>query len=457
MRTAWFPLGFLCLCLALPSFAVERRYFVAAEDVTWDYAPSGLDLVEGKPIPPPWLKQTKWQKTRYIEYTDATFTVRKPQPEWLGIMGPIFRAEVGDTIVVDFLNRSNMAHSIHPHGLRYDKDSEGAHYFPAGKGSLIGPNARFTYHWIADESSGPGRGELSSKVWWYHSHTAGPMEINAGLVGAIVVTAKGKAKPDGSPKDVDREFISAFQIFDELRGRDAGMFHAINGYVFGNLPGYVMKKGEKVRWYVMGIGNEKDLHTPHWHGEVVSDLARHMDVVDLLPASTLTVDMVADNVGVWMFHCHVADHMEAGMMSTFTIYEPPKQTCPIQFVAGQFWTPDQYSVTVKNTSGKPIKGWVLTSEHFLAPLYLHHPFDADWEAAGAIPPGGEQTLQRKAYQQGGDKILGWALFPRKIVYADGTSWTQQQHGECFQVYWRDKNHPATVVLPPALADVSQED
>ncbi len=72
-------------------------------------------------------------------------------------------------------------------------------------------------------------------------------------------------------------------IFDELRGQDAGLFHAINGYVFGNLPGLVMKKGEKVRWYVMAMGNEKDLHTPHWHGLTVSDPLRHMDVVELLP------------------------------------------------------------------------------------------------------------------------------------------------------------------------------
>ena len=27
-----------------------------------------------------------------------------------------------------------------------------------------------------------------------------------------------------------------------------------------------MKRGERVRWYVMGMGTEVDLHTPHWHG-----------------------------------------------------------------------------------------------------------------------------------------------------------------------------------------------
>ena len=27
-----------------------------------------------------------------------------------------------------------------------------------------------------------------------------------------------------------------------------------------------MRQGERVRWYVMGMGTEVDLHTPHWHG-----------------------------------------------------------------------------------------------------------------------------------------------------------------------------------------------
>jgi FtsP/CotA-like multicopper oxidase with cupredoxin domain len=30
-------------------------------------------------------------------------------------------------------------------------------------------------------------------------------------------------------------------------------------------------------------------------------------------------DMVAHNPGVWMLHCHVNDHMTAGMYTTYTI------------------------------------------------------------------------------------------------------------------------------------------
>ena len=81
----------------------------------------------------------------------------------------------------------------------------------------------------------------------------------------------------------------------------------------------MMEAGQRVRWYLLGMGNEMDLHTAHWHGKTVSVRGRRTDVIELLPGSMATVDMVADNPGTWLFHCHVADHMEAGMFTTFTV------------------------------------------------------------------------------------------------------------------------------------------
>ena len=86
----WFVFFSASSCLA-----ATRHYYIAAEDVTWNYAPSGHDLLTATPIRQPWTK-LQWAKTRFLEYTDATFTTPKPQPEWLGILGPIIRAEVGD-------------------------------------------------------------------------------------------------------------------------------------------------------------------------------------------------------------------------------------------------------------------------------------------------------------------------------------------------------------------------
>lgn len=299
--------------------ATNRHYYIQAEDVTWDFAPTGQNVVHHGPIPAPYL--TAWPKVRYIEYTDGTFTTRKPQPSWLGILGPIIRAEVGDTVFVHFRNRSTKgSFGMHPHGFRYDKDNEGAHYLPnPGAGATIPPGGSFTYRWYADEKSSPGPADPSSLVWWYHSHITEYQETNLGLLGPIIITRRGNARPDGSPKDVDREFITAFVIFNQAEGEERGQMHSINGYIYGNLRGLEMIEGEKVRWYLLGMGNEVDLHTAHFHGTTVLYRQGRTDSVELLPGSMATVDMIADNPGTWMFHCHVADHIKAGMLTTYTV------------------------------------------------------------------------------------------------------------------------------------------
>jgi FtsP/CotA-like multicopper oxidase with cupredoxin domain len=95
--------------------------------------------------------------------------------------------------------------------------------------------------------------------------------------------------------------------------------HSINGFIFGNLRGLTMNNGQRVRWYMLGMGNEVDLHSPHWHGKVLRYQQRNTDVIELLPGSMATADMLADNRGTWMLHCHVADHIDAGMLTTYTI------------------------------------------------------------------------------------------------------------------------------------------
>jgi len=315
-------LAFLCVADAGLWAQKTRHYYIQAEDVIWDFAPSNQNLVHGGAIPEPWTNSHVFPMVRYIQYTDASFSAPKPQPSWLGILGPIIRAEVGDEVVVLFRNRAFKAggnYGMHPHGFRYTKDNEGAHYIPAGAGAEVPPGAQFEYHWFADEDSGPGLGDPSSLVWWYHSHVNEPQETNLGLLGPIIITRRGMARADGSPRDVNREFVTAFFIFNELNGEEPGLMHSINGYIFGNLRGLEMNNGDKVRWYLLGMGNEVDLHTPHWHGKTVKVGLHRTDVVELLPASMVTADMRADNPGTWMFHCHVADHIEAGMMTTYTI------------------------------------------------------------------------------------------------------------------------------------------
>ena len=80
-----------------------------------------------------------------------------------------------------------------------------------------------------------------------------------------------------------------------------------------------MEKGQRVRWYVIDVGNGFDFHTPHWHGNTVLWSGQRTDVISLMPAQMTTVEMVPDGAGIWLFHCHVADHMDAGMSAYYQV------------------------------------------------------------------------------------------------------------------------------------------
>lgn len=363
-----------CRALPTPDFSSGkvRVYYVAADEVEWNYAPDGVNKMMGMKFsgyPNVFVEQGPhriglvYRKAIYREYTDDTFSKLKPRsPEWehAGILGPILRAEVGDTIRVVFKNNGTEPASMHSHGVFYNKASEGASYDDGTSGDDkadddVLPGKTHVYIWEVPERAGPGPGDPSSLVWLYHSH--GNKALESGLVGAIIVTARGMAGPDGKPKDVDREFVNLYMIFDENTswyldhniqtytsdpkgvkkdefipldadgnlaaagsGFAASNFKAtINGYIFANGPMMTMKKGERVRWYLLTMGEGVNFHTPHWHGNVVLDHGKRTDVLFLGPAQMETVDMVPDNIGIWLYHCHVEEHMDIGMVTRYKV------------------------------------------------------------------------------------------------------------------------------------------
>ena len=369
-----------------PDPAKVRHYYIAAEPVQWDFMPLGSDPICGMTPAPNIRAAHTSRKARYFQYTDATFSKRVPQSPQLGILGPVLRGVVGEYIEITFLNRTALTLSMHPHGVKYDKDSEGSYYGNQiqsnvpdkgnhpGLGSAIGPSGKFTYVWYCDAESGPLPTEPSSKGWLYHSHVSGEGEINLGLEGMLIVTDAKRARADGTPNDVDREMPALFMIFNEsqtdpeayerlsgapgqsasnllsslpgfpgqkstsaganasLAAREEGERYAINGMIYGNLSGFEMNEGERVRWYLFALGSESDLHTPHWHGlRVIDEGIRRTDTVELLPASMKVADMVPDNPGDWLFHCHVSEHMAGGMFARVTVFpksKPAASTAP---------------------------------------------------------------------------------------------------------------------------------
>lgn len=368
-RTPLFFLVFLCLVCGAQTHSMAtpaagdanapgrvRTYYIAADEVMWDYVPTKptfLPRGEQDLAVIPRAKSSKYLKILYREYTAGDFKTLKPRPpEWehLGVLGPLLRAEVGDTLHVVFKNNSRMPATMHPHGLFYDKASEGAYYGEdpnhppdlSHKANVVLRGEVVTYTWTVPERAGPGAGDPSSILWMYHSHYSESRDMNAGLVGPIIISRKGTTQADGTPKDVDREFVVAFSVFQEnISGlfmwnivheqkygpeviRDPGFtktleYFTMNGYTRGTMPLLTMKNGERVRWYMFANGNEDDVHAPHWHGQIVTYMGMHTDTLNLGPMGMIVADMVADNPGTWLFHCHVNDHLDGGMYSLFRV------------------------------------------------------------------------------------------------------------------------------------------
>lgn len=363
-----------------------RTYYVAADEVEWDYAPLGIDMMTGQPFegtsaaytqPGPNRIGRLYRKAIYREYTDETFAARKPRPpqdEYLGLLGPILRAEVGDTVKVVFRNNASR-----PYSLTMPDDIFRARH-AVGDGSLVEaegvvtqglpedtvqPGATATLEWTVPELAGPEQGGPSSAVWMYRSRVNEAKDVPAGLLGAIIVTRRGEANADGTPRDVDREIVALFNVFNEnlswyvqqniearispadqktLNTKEAnfsdpdGHFtfagtgfaetnykFSINGYLFGDGPMMTVTQGQRVRWYLLNKGDVGALnfHTPHWHGNTVLSMGTRRDTIFLLPLSAEIADMVADAPGIWLMHCHIDDHMEAGMMARYEVLPAP--------------------------------------------------------------------------------------------------------------------------------------
>jgi FtsP/CotA-like multicopper oxidase with cupredoxin domain len=357
----------IALLPALPLSAQgrTRTYYIAADPVSWDYLPGGRDAIVGAPMvdtaffanAKPRPVATTYQKVLYRAYTDSSFrTLEVRPPEWrhLGFLGPLIRATVGDTIRVVFRNNGRRPFSVHPHGVFYEKGSEGAPYDDgtAGihrTGDGVPPGGTHVYVWPVPDRAGPGPMDGSSVLWMYHSHVDEVRDINTGLFGPMIVTARGKARPDGSPIDVDREIIASFMQVEEndswLRDQNAlrrdTLEHlgpmpnpsktqdvypwfvkfTINGFVHGSMPldEITMKQNERVRWYLMASTNDFDFHAPHWHGNTVIVNGMRTDVTQLAMMQMAIADMIPDNVGTWLFHCHVSFHNEEGMAVRYRV------------------------------------------------------------------------------------------------------------------------------------------
>lgn len=83
------------------------------------------------------------------------------------------------------------------------------------------------------------------------------------------------------------------------------------------------------RSYILAMANETAWwHPMHLHGHAFRVISRNgaptryrewQDTVLMAPRETVEIAFVADNPGDWMFHCHILEHQESGMMGVIRV------------------------------------------------------------------------------------------------------------------------------------------
>ena len=117
-----------------------------------------------------------------------------------------------------------------------------------------------------------------------------------------------------------------------MMGMMGGSMWAINGVAVMHddmrsmKPVLTLTRGKS---YVLAIDNQTAWHHPmHIHGHSFRVITRNSartkyrewrDTVLIPPRERAEIAFVADNPGDWMFHCHILDHQEGGMMSIIRV------------------------------------------------------------------------------------------------------------------------------------------
>ncbi|XP_039383519.1 venom prothrombin activator pseutarin-C non-catalytic subunit-like isoform X2 [Mauremys reevesii] len=322
-----------------------RRYYIAAEEVFWDYAGLKKSTMRNDRTSHDG-GNTIYKKVIFRSYVDSTFTTREPEGEYeehLGILGPVIRAEVDDVIQVHFKNLASRPYSLHSHGLFYEKSSEGSSYEDESpdwfkKDDAVQPNDTYTYVWFATKRSGPIQPGAACRSWAYYSAVNPEKDIHSGLIGPILICQKGTLSTSNRPVDT-REFVLLFMVFDEEKSwyfnkhskrtysektsevQKYHKFHAINGIIY-HLQGLRMYKDELVRWHLLNMGGSKDIHVVHFHGQTFTEVPGHqLGVYPLLPGSFRTIEMTPPKAGTWLLDTEVGEYQQAGMQASFIVVE----------------------------------------------------------------------------------------------------------------------------------------
>ncbi|XP_078219845.1 coagulation factor VIII isoform X3 [Callithrix jacchus] len=387
-----------------------RHYFIAAVERLWDYGlSSSLHVLRNRAqsgsVP-------QFKKVVFQEFTDGSFTqplYRGELNEHLGLLGPYIRAEVEDNIMVTFKNQASRPYSFYSSLISYEEDQrQGAE----PRQTFVKPNETKTYFWKVQHHMAPTKDEFDCKAWAYFSDVDLEKDVHSGLIGPLLVCHTNTLNPAHGRQVTVQEFALFFTIFDETKSwyftenmerncrppcnvqmedptfKENYRFHAINGYIMDTLPGLVMAQDQRIRWYLLSMGSNENIHSIHFSGHVFTVRKKEeykMAVYNLYPGVFETVEMLPSKAGIWRVECLIGEHLHAGMSTLFLVYSSKCQT-PLGMASGRIrdfqitasgqygqWAPNlarlHYSGSINAWSTKEPFSWIKVD--LLAPTIIH--------------------------------------------------------------------------------------
>uniref|UniRef100_A0A8C8RC81 Coagulation factor V n=1 Tax=Pelusios castaneus TaxID=367368 RepID=A0A8C8RC81_9SAUR len=331
----------------------DWEYFIAAEEITWDYAPEIPETID-RQYKADYLDNfsnligKKYKKAVFKRYVDANFNKRLETP-WLketGILGPVIRAQVRDTIKIVFKNMASRPYSIYLHGVTLSKDAEGATDPPdptdnSTKSKAVQPGETYTYKWSIVQTDQPTAQDAQCITRLYHSAVDVTKDIASGLIGPLLICKSEALDKRGVQNKADREQQAVFAVFDENKSwyiednikqycsnpssvkRDdpkfyrSNVMHTINGYMSDSTKILGFCHNEVVQWHISSIGTQDEVVSVRLSGHSFWTRGKYEDVLNLFPMSGESVTVEMDNTGTWLFASWGSPEMSHGMRLRF--------------------------------------------------------------------------------------------------------------------------------------------
>ncbi|XP_076774596.1 coagulation factor VIII isoform X7 [Arvicanthis niloticus] len=347
---------FTCFFLRFLNFcsSATRRYYLGAVELSWNYMQSDLLSVlhtDSRFLPRmstsfPFNTSIMYKKTVFVEYTDQLFNIAKPRPPWMGLLGPTIWTEVHDTVVITLKNMASHPVSLHAVGVSYWKASEGAEYEDQTsqmekEDDKVFPGESHTYVWQVLKENGPMASDPPCLTYSYLSHVDLVKDLNAGLIGALLVCKEGSLSKERT--QMLYQFVLLFAVFDEgkswhsetnnsyTQSMDSASaeawpkMHTVNGYVNRSLPGLIGCHRKSVYWHVIGMGTTPEIHSIFLEGHTFFVRNHRQASLEISPITLLTAQTLLIDLGRFLLFCHISSHKHDGMEAYVKVDSCPEE------------------------------------------------------------------------------------------------------------------------------------